>query len=135
MWGGVTYERITDDGLVIARDGVEELLAVETVVLCAGQEPERSLAEIRRRGLSAPVVPCDVMTSVRVPAVSVSTDPVSAPPEFPWLSDTVACSQGIRQAQAPHRRWLRNLRHGRRTVSTLDRRDERGIDRHGIAAF
>jgi 2,4-dienoyl-CoA reductase (NADPH2) len=45
MWGGVTYERITEEGLVITRDGVEQLLAVETVVLCAGQVPERSLAD------------------------------------------------------------------------------------------
>ncbi len=45
MWGGVSYERITDAGLVIVRDGVSALLAVDTVVLCAGQVPERSLAD------------------------------------------------------------------------------------------
>ncbi|MEO6299721.1 MAG: FAD-dependent oxidoreductase, partial [Paracoccaceae bacterium] len=45
MWGGVSYDRITDTGLMITRDGVPEMLAVDTVVLCAGQVPERSLAD------------------------------------------------------------------------------------------
>jgi 2,4-dienoyl-CoA reductase (NADPH2) len=43
MLGGVSYQRITEEGLVILRDGVEELLPVDNVVLCAGQESERSL--------------------------------------------------------------------------------------------
>lgn len=55
MQGGVNYERITPDGLVIShgpnREG-EELLAVDAVVLCAGQDPERGLsAELERRGI------------------------------------------------------------------------------------
>ena len=55
MQGGVNYERITADGLVIShgpnREG-EELLTVDAVVLCAGQEPERGLsAELERRGI------------------------------------------------------------------------------------
>ncbi len=45
MLGGVEYRAITDAGLVIARDGVEELLPVDTVVLCAGQIPARGLAD------------------------------------------------------------------------------------------
>ena len=45
MLGGVSYGRITAEGLVITRDGVEELLAVDDVVLCAGQLPERRLAD------------------------------------------------------------------------------------------
>ncbi|MFC1412632.1 FAD-dependent oxidoreductase [Streptacidiphilus sp. N1-12] len=40
---GVTYHRIDDDGLHIGVDGEEQLLAVDTVVLCAGQEPRREL--------------------------------------------------------------------------------------------
>ncbi|WP_323767620.1 NADPH-dependent 2,4-dienoyl-CoA reductase [Marinovum sp.] len=48
MRAGVNYERITDAGLWISK-GAEretpELLEVDTVVLCAGQVPERSLAE------------------------------------------------------------------------------------------
>ncbi len=45
MIGGVSYDRITDQGLWITRDGVPELLAVDDVVLCAGQLPERGLAD------------------------------------------------------------------------------------------
>jgi 2,4-dienoyl-CoA reductase (NADPH2) len=48
MIGGVNYERIDEDGLHISfgadRDN-PKLLAVDTVVLCAGQEPERTLAD------------------------------------------------------------------------------------------
>jgi len=45
MIGGVSYDAITGDGLRITRDGVSELLPVDTVVLCAGQVPERGLAD------------------------------------------------------------------------------------------
>src|SRR3954454_12215222 len=36
---GVAYERIDDDGLHITVDGEPRVLAVDTIVLCAGQEP------------------------------------------------------------------------------------------------
>ncbi len=45
MLGGVSYDAITEQGLHITRDGVPELLAVDTVVLCAGQLPARGLAD------------------------------------------------------------------------------------------
>ncbi len=45
MLGGVSYDAITDAGLHITRDGVQQVLAVDTVVLCAGQVPERGLAD------------------------------------------------------------------------------------------
>lgn len=45
MFGGVTYLGIEAEGLRISRDGVEQVLPVDTVVLCAGQVPERSLAD------------------------------------------------------------------------------------------
>jgi 2,4-dienoyl-CoA reductase (NADPH2) len=56
MQGGVTYERITPEGLWIShganREG-PELLAVDAVVLCAGQEPERSLSDdLTRQGIA-----------------------------------------------------------------------------------
>jgi 2,4-dienoyl-CoA reductase (NADPH2) len=44
MIGGCAYQRITDEGLIVLRDGAEELIAVDSVVLCAGQLPDRSLA-------------------------------------------------------------------------------------------
>jgi 2,4-dienoyl-CoA reductase (NADPH2) len=37
MLGGVSYERITPEGLVVTRDGHEELIEADTVVICAGQ--------------------------------------------------------------------------------------------------
>ncbi len=43
MIGGVDYRRIDDDGLTIAVDGVERLLPVDNVVICAGQESLRDL--------------------------------------------------------------------------------------------
>jgi 2,4-dienoyl-CoA reductase (NADPH2) len=43
MLGGVSYLEIGERGLKIARDGVEEWLEVETVVVCAGQESLRDL--------------------------------------------------------------------------------------------
>ena len=43
MLGGVDYLGIDDDGLRIRVDGSEQLLAVDHVVLCAGQLPRREL--------------------------------------------------------------------------------------------
>ncbi|WP_290050641.1 NADPH-dependent 2,4-dienoyl-CoA reductase [Amycolatopsis solani] len=49
---GVGYERVDDDGLHITVDGAPRLLEVDTVVVCAGQEPVRDLAdELRAAGL------------------------------------------------------------------------------------
>ncbi len=44
MLAGVQYTAVTDAGLAIIRDGVEDVLAVDTVVLCAGQDSEATLA-------------------------------------------------------------------------------------------
>ena len=43
MFAGVQYDRIDDLGLTITVDGETELLDVDTVVICAGQEPRREL--------------------------------------------------------------------------------------------
>jgi 2,4-dienoyl-CoA reductase (NADPH2) len=49
---GVTYERIDDAGLHLTVDGAPRLLEVDTVVVCAGQEPVRDLTdELRDAGL------------------------------------------------------------------------------------
>lgn len=48
MIGGVNYEKITEEGLYISNGEAREnprLLEVDTIVLCAGQLPERSLAD------------------------------------------------------------------------------------------
>ncbi len=64
MQGGVSYEAITPEGLRITRDGVPELLEVDTVVLCAGQVPERSLAD----ALAAQGIACHVIGGADVAA-------------------------------------------------------------------
>ncbi len=45
MVNGVSYQEITDEGLRVAykTDQSEEVLGVDTIVLCAGQEPRRDL--------------------------------------------------------------------------------------------
>ena len=43
--GGVAYERINDAGLHITIDGKSQTLGVDNVIICAGQESHRALAE------------------------------------------------------------------------------------------
>lgn len=45
MIGGVNYVGIDDDGLHIIHDGQPKALAVDTIIVCAGQEPARSIYE------------------------------------------------------------------------------------------
>ncbi|WP_261643363.1 NADPH-dependent 2,4-dienoyl-CoA reductase [Erwinia mallotivora] len=45
LWGGVEYLQIDDQGLHIRYEGKTQLLAVDNVVICAGQEPNRQLAD------------------------------------------------------------------------------------------
>ena len=53
MLGGVTYRRIDDAGLHIERAGQPELLEVDHIVICAGQEPLRDLeAPLRAAGVA-----------------------------------------------------------------------------------
>ncbi|WP_327310284.1 NADPH-dependent 2,4-dienoyl-CoA reductase [Streptomyces sp. NBC_01243] len=42
---GAVYDRIDDEGLHLTVDGEQHLLPVDTIVLCAGQEPRRDLYE------------------------------------------------------------------------------------------
>ncbi|QYZ69394.1 NADPH-dependent 2,4-dienoyl-CoA reductase [Neotabrizicola shimadae] len=57
MWGGIGYGAITADGLAITRDGQDGVLPVDDVVICAGQEPERSLADtLTRAGRAVHVI-------------------------------------------------------------------------------
>ncbi|MFF5336227.1 FAD-dependent oxidoreductase [Streptomyces sp. NPDC013181] len=57
MTAGVTYDRIDDEGLHITVDGERRLLPVDTIVLCAGQEPRRDLyAELRAAGREAHLI-------------------------------------------------------------------------------
>jgi 2,4-dienoyl-CoA reductase (NADPH2) len=52
MLSGVAYERIDDAGLTIRQGGEARLLAVDNVVVCAGQEPRRELVDgLARAGI------------------------------------------------------------------------------------
>jgi len=57
MLGGVTYERLDDKGLHITVAGKPAVLPVDHVVVCAGQEPFRPLAEsLAASGISTHVI-------------------------------------------------------------------------------
>ncbi|MEV7602564.1 NADPH-dependent 2,4-dienoyl-CoA reductase [Kitasatospora sp. NPDC089797] len=57
MVAGATYDLIDDAGLHYTVDGERQLLPVETVVLCTGQEPRRDLdGALRERGLTVHVI-------------------------------------------------------------------------------
>ncbi len=54
---GVEYRRIDDRGLLVVHDGAEKVLEVDHVVLCAGQEPVRTLHdELAARGVRAHLI-------------------------------------------------------------------------------
>jgi 2,4-dienoyl-CoA reductase (NADPH2) len=50
MVPGVTYKAITDEGLLIEVNGKEQLLEVDNIIICAGQEPNRDLLQSLERG-------------------------------------------------------------------------------------
>jgi 2,4-dienoyl-CoA reductase (NADPH2) len=57
MLGAVTYEKIDDDGLHIVVDGKPQLLEVDHVVICAGQEPNRDLhAGLKAAGMTVHLI-------------------------------------------------------------------------------
>lgn len=45
MWSGVEYEKIDDQGLHIVHSGQQQVLDVDHVVICAGQEPDARLGQ------------------------------------------------------------------------------------------
>ena len=57
MRGGVSYRHIDAAGLHVEVNGTPDLIPCDTVVICAGQEPERGLAEaLARAGIAAQVI-------------------------------------------------------------------------------
>ena len=62
MIPAVSYEKIDDEGLHVLIGGEPQLLAVDHVILCAGQEPRRDLAEpLRAAGKPVHLIGgCDV---------------------------------------------------------------------------
>ena len=54
---GVAYRRIDDAGVHMAVEGEERVIPADTVVICAGQEPARSLYdELAARGVKAHLI-------------------------------------------------------------------------------
>ncbi len=64
MLTGVAYERIDDAGLHFSIDGQKQVLEVDTIVVCTGQEPQRELQE----GLEAAGVPVQLIGGADVAA-------------------------------------------------------------------
>lgn len=57
MMAGVNYVKVDDDGLWIDIAGEERCLAVDNVIICAGQEPQRQLqAELAALGISSHLI-------------------------------------------------------------------------------
>ncbi|TDU00844.1 2,4-dienoyl-CoA reductase [Azorhizobium sp. AG788] len=57
MIAGAEYREVNDHGLRYSVDGVEQLLEVDHVIVCTGQEPERDLfIDLQRLGLSARLI-------------------------------------------------------------------------------
>jgi len=57
MLNGVTYDKIDDQGLHITIDGQAKILAVDNVILCAGQNPLRELQQgLEQAGLTVHLV-------------------------------------------------------------------------------
>jgi 2,4-dienoyl-CoA reductase (NADPH2) len=57
MVGGVTYERVDDAGLHVCIGDQPRVIACDTIVLCAGQESQRDLADaLAARGVNAHVI-------------------------------------------------------------------------------
>ena len=50
LLGGVEYLGVDDDGFHVRVDGQDQLLDVDHVVICAGQEPRRELYDGLRAG-------------------------------------------------------------------------------------
>jgi len=57
MLAGVSYEKIDDAGLHVRMGDETQVLDVDTIVLCAGQEPNRALlAELQQAGKAVSLI-------------------------------------------------------------------------------
>jgi 2,4-dienoyl-CoA reductase (NADPH2) len=59
---GVTYTKVDDDGLLVMTPDGQQMLAVDTIVICAGQEPNDRLATAMRKAN----IPFDVIGGARL---------------------------------------------------------------------
>ncbi|HSO20258.1 MAG TPA: FAD-dependent oxidoreductase, partial [Desulfosarcina sp.] len=57
MINGVTYQMIDDNGLHYVKNGTRQVISADTIIVCAGQEPERRLAaDLEGHGLPVHVI-------------------------------------------------------------------------------
>jgi 2,4-dienoyl-CoA reductase (NADPH2) len=57
MVTNIQYDKIDDNGLYIIKDGKQELLEVDNIILCAGQLPEKSLFnELTEKGIKTHLI-------------------------------------------------------------------------------
>jgi len=57
MMNGVSYQRIDDDGLHILLDNKPHTIPADTIIICAGQEPQRDLfTQCQEHGLSCELI-------------------------------------------------------------------------------
>ena len=57
MLAGVSYDEVNDDGLVITIDGKQQTLPVDHVIICAGQESERTLhQQLEDKGVTSHLI-------------------------------------------------------------------------------
>ena len=57
MLAGVSYDEVNDDGLIITIDGKQQTLPVDNVIICAGQESERTLyQQLEDKGVAAHLI-------------------------------------------------------------------------------
>lgn len=66
MIPSVSYQKIDDEGLHVTIDGEAQLFSVDRVIICAGQEPKRELADpLRAAGKTVHLIGgCDVATEL-----------------------------------------------------------------------
>ena len=56
-WGGIEYLAVDDEGLHIRQDGRPQVLPVDNVIVCAGQEPDKSLFRaLQELGIAAHII-------------------------------------------------------------------------------
>ena len=57
MINGVAYEKIDDAGLHIVKNQTQQVIPADTIIVCAGQEPLKTLAaELTRRGMHVHII-------------------------------------------------------------------------------
>ena len=114
MLGGVRYERVDDDGLHVVKGGEALVLAVDTVVVCAGQLSET--------GLEAPLADAGVPTyKIGGAYLAAELDAKSAIDQACRLAaqieDAEPSKVGEYAAPLGHAAWLYNMVKGARAAA------------------